>query len=128
MLNQYICACERLTADTISTFVFNGALIYRFALQYDPRGGDNRSLFYHHLDKRKRDIFITAIKKIETHIMSFQMSNDHKYLILRESRVVSIANIESLDVKIQFRLILRIFPDVTYVNYRNCIIFISTPE
>lgn len=92
-----------------------------FVLQYDPRGGDNRSIFYHYLDKRKRDIFITSIKKAETHTSSFQMSNDYKYLILRESRVLSIANVESLDKKIQFRLVFRIFPDVTYVSIETIV-------
>lgn len=37
-------------------------------------------------------------------------------MILRESLVVSVANIESLDKKIEFNLIFRIFPDVTYVS------------
>lgn len=98
------------------------ALTYRPLLQYDPRGGDNRSIFYHYLDNRKRDIFIAAIKKAETHTSSFQISTDYKYLILRESQLLSIANIESLDVKIQFKLIFRIFPDVTYVSIDHFLI------
>lgn len=52
----------------------------------------------------------------ETHTSSFQISGDYKYLILCQSRMVSIANIESLDVKIEFELIFQIFPDVTYVS------------
>lgn len=87
--------------------------------QYDPRGGDNRSIFYHYLDQQKRDKFIVSIRKAETHTSSFQISADYKYLILRESVVVSIANIESLDKKIEFKLIFRIFPEVTYVSTKT---------
>lgn len=61
-------------------------------------------------------MFIAAIKKTETHTSSFQISDDYKYLILRESLMVSIANIESLDEKIELKLILRISPSVTYVS------------
>ncbi|KAJ6643586.1 hypothetical protein Bhyg_08549 [Pseudolycoriella hygida] len=60
-----------------------------FFVYYDPRGGDNRSIFYHYLDNRKRDVFIVAIKRSETHTSSFHISSDYKYLILRPSRGVS---------------------------------------
>lgn len=68
------------------------------------------------MDNRKQDVLIAAIKKSETQTAWFQNSADYKYLILFDIKTVSIANIESLDVKIQFKLILRILPDVTYVS------------
>lgn len=108
----------------VKTNILNEAKLivhFSFYFQYDPRGGDNRSIFYHYLDKRKRDVFVAAIKKAETHTSSFQISNDYKYLILRESKLVSIANVESFDAKIQFKLIFRIFPDVTYVSSSFCL-------
>ncbi len=61
-------------------------------------------------------MFIVKIRRAETHTSSFDLSSDYKYLILRESLVVSIANVESLDKKIDLKLIFRIFPEVTYVS------------
>lgn len=96
----------------------------------DPKGGDNRKIFYHYLDHRKRDVHITNITTAETHTSSFELSGDYKYLILFESKAVSIANVESLDVKIEFKLVLLICPDVTYASIEICFFFTmaTTPE
>ncbi|KAJ6630497.1 Prolyl endopeptidase, partial [Pseudolycoriella hygida] len=81
---------------------------------YDPREGDKRSPFYHHLDHRKRDIFMMAIKRNETHATHFQLSTNYEYLILRQSQTLSVANVVSLVEKVEFKLIFKILPDVTY--------------
>lgn len=85
-------------------------------MQYDPRGGENRHLYYHYLDKRKRDKFVRRIFRAETNNVTFRISADYKYLILRDSRSLSIANIESLDDRIIFRDIFIMSPGLTYVS------------
>lgn len=105
--------------EAMNKLHLTAVLFLFFLLKYDPRGGDDRSIFYHYLSKRKRDVLVVAVRDstfAETHTSTFQISGDCKYLILQESRMVSIANIESLDVKIEFKLIFQIFSDVTYVS------------
>lgn len=85
-------------------------------MQYDPEGGEKRDLYYHYLDADKPDQLIAKIPNSEAHELSFQVSYDCKYIILRDSRALSIANIETIDENRKFKLIFGIFPDATYVS------------
>lgn len=84
--------------------------------QYDPEGRKRRNLFYHYLDEHKQDELIARIRKSEAHTFSFEVSNDYKYLILRGNRMLSIANIESLEENIKFKTIFEIFKGQLYVS------------
>ncbi|XP_031634996.1 uncharacterized protein LOC116348227 [Contarinia nasturtii] len=90
-----------------------------FFIYYDPQGRKKRNLHYHYLDENKRDKLIAKIRKSEAHTVSFEVSNDYKYLILCGSRMLSIANIESLADKINFKIIFDIFGGATYEYVGN---------
>lgn len=64
-----------------------------------------------------QDKLITKIRKAEAHAVSFKVSNDYNYLILRDSRTLSIANIKSLAGEIRFDLIFKMSRDIFYVEY-----------
>ncbi|XP_055307555.1 uncharacterized protein LOC129571737 [Sitodiplosis mosellana] len=85
-----------------------------FFIYYDPEGRKRRQLYYHYLDEHKPDKLIAKIRKSEAHELSFQVSFDYKYLILRGSRMLCIANIETLEENIKFKLIFEIFADASY--------------
>lgn len=59
---------------------------------------------------------ISKIKKCDANTVSFRVSNDYKYLILRSSRTLSVASIKSLDREIKFDLIFKLSQDITYVS------------
>lgn len=63
-----------------------------------------------------KDKLIANIRKLEAHSVSFKVTNDYNYLILSDSRTVSIANIKSLAGEIRFDLIFKISRDITYVS------------
>lgn len=91
-----------------------------YIIQYDPEGRKRRNLHYHYLDEHKHDKLIARIRKAEAHTVSFEVSNDYKYLILRGSRMLSIANIESLQENIKFKIVFEIFKGGLYVSNRIC--------
>lgn len=98
----------------------SGENLFSFCVtQYDPKGKKRRNLFYHYLDEHKHDKLIAIIRKAEAHTLSFEVSSDYKYVILRGSRMISIANIESLEEKIKFNIIFEIFKDALYVSYKE---------
>lgn len=68
------------------------------------------------MDAQKPDKLIAKIQRVEAHLVSFQVSNDYKYLILRDNRMLYIANIESMDEKIKFKPIFEMFRSETYVS------------
>lgn len=88
-------------------------------MQYDPGGKKRRNLYYHFVDEHRPDKLIAKIRKSEAHALSFEVSSDYKYLILRDNRRISIANIESLEGNIKFKSIFEIFQDASYVSNRN---------
>lgn len=91
-----------------------------FSLQYDPEGRKKRNLYYHYVnDEQKPDKLIAKIRKAEAHAVSFKVSDDYKYLILCGSRMLSIANIESLQERIKFKIVFDIFKDNFYVSKRD---------
>lgn len=61
---------------------------------------------------------IAQIQKAEAYEISFEISYDHKYLILSDSQALYAANIESLDEEIQFKVIFKLTENVTYVSTR----------
>lgn len=85
-------------------------------MQYDPEKGERRDLYYHYLDANKSDQLIAKIPNSEAHKLSFQLSYDYKYIILHDSRMLSIANIETLDENRKFKLIFGIVPNASYVS------------
>lgn len=88
-------------------------------LQYDPKGNGNRNLYYHFLDEHKPDKFIAMIPKAESYEISFQISNDHRYLILFDSHAMYAANVESLEEEIEFKVIFKISGNIMYVSKKN---------
>lgn len=90
--------------------------VFFFLTQYDPQRGKKRQLYYHYLDANKPDKLIAKIRKAEAHEFSFKVSFDYKYLILRGSRMLCIANIENLEENIKFKMIFEIFQDASYVS------------
>lgn len=89
-----------------------------FFFQYDPTGEGKRNLYYHYLDDSKPDKLIAQIQKAEAFEISFEISYDHKYLILSDSQALYAANIESLEEEIQFKVIFKITENITYVSIR----------
>lgn len=87
-----------------------------FSFQYDPEGRDKRNLFYHYVNEYMQDKLIAKIRKAEAHTVSFKVSNDNNYLILSDSRTLSIANIKSLAGEIRFDLIFKMSRDIKYVS------------
>lgn len=87
-----------------------------FSMQYDPDRRKKRHLYYHYLDEEKPDKLIARVRKSEAHDISFKVSCDYKYLLLRGSRMLCIANIENLEETIRFKLIFEINQDVCYVS------------
>lgn len=85
-------------------------------MQYDPEGRKKRHLYYHYLDEKKTDKLITKIRKVDANTMSFKVSHDYKFLILRGSRWLSIASIKSLEREIKFDLLFKFSQDITYVS------------
>lgn len=85
-------------------------------MQYDPEGKKNRNLYYHFADEHTPDKLIADIKKGEADEVSFEVSNDYKYLLLSDSQSLCAANIESLEGEIVFKQIFKISGDVTYVS------------
>lgn len=87
-------------------------------MQYDPDGKKNRNLYYHFVDAQwlRLDKLIANIPKAETYDVSFEVSNDYKYLILYDSKALYAANIESLEEDVQFKLIFKISQNITYVS------------
>lgn len=85
-------------------------------MQYDPEGRKKRNLYYHYIDEDKPDKLIAKIKKVDANTVSYKVSHDYKYLILRGSRMLSVASIKSLDREIKFDLIFKFSPDIIYVN------------
>lgn len=117
------------SADSEGFFIYVSMLliihaIFLFSLcknrfcvtQYDPEGKKRRNLYYHYLEENKHDKLIAKIRKSEAHTVSFRVSNDNKYLILRSSRMLSIANIESLEEQIKFKIIFEILDGKLYVS------------
>lgn len=90
-----------------------------FVLQYDPTGKRNQNLYYHFVDDNKPDILIAKIRKADTNTVSFKVSNDYEYLVLRSSQKLSIANIKYLEREITFNWILKMSQDITYVSYKE---------
>lgn len=84
--------------------------------QYDPEGIKNRNLYYHFVNEQKPDRLIANIRKEDAEEVSFEVSNDYKYLILVDSQALSAANIESLEGDIEFIPIFKITDNVTYVS------------
>lgn len=84
--------------------------------QYDPERRKKRHLYYHYLDEQKPDKLIAKIRKSEAYDLSFKVSFDYKYLLLRGSRMLCIANIENLQETIKFKMIFEIFHDECYVS------------
>lgn len=72
------------------------------------------------MDEDKPDKLIAKIRKSEAYDLSFKVSYDYKYLILRGSRVLCIANVENLMEDIKFKMIFEI-QDASYVSnqYNN---------
>ncbi|XP_055322565.1 uncharacterized protein LOC129578284 [Sitodiplosis mosellana] len=90
-----------------------------FFIYYDPEGRKKRDLYYHHLDADKPDKLIARIRKADANMVSFKVSCDYKYLILRGSRTLSISNIESLKMEITFENIFKCSQDITYEYIGN---------
>lgn len=88
-------------------------------LQYDQNGRSCPSLHYHFIDEHVADIFIANIQRAEFHRIYFHVSDDYKYLILCDTQVVSIANIETISEAIKFKPIFKLSQDVFYVS-ENC--------
>lgn len=89
--------------------------ILNLSIQYDPERRKRRHLYYHYLDKDKPDKLIAKIRKSEAYELSFKISCDYKYLILRGSRMLCIANVENLMEDIKFKMIFEI-QDASYVS------------
>lgn len=68
------------------------------------------------MDKDKPDKLITKIRKADANTVSFKVSCDYKYLILRGSRMLSVANITSLELEITFDMIFKCSQDINYVS------------
>lgn len=62
------------------------------------------------------DKLIANIPKSETYDVSFEVSNDYKYLILYGNKALYAANIESLEEDVLFKLIFKISHDISYVS------------
>lgn len=88
--------------------------------QYDPDGRKKRNLYYHYIDQNRPDKLISKVKKGDANTVSFRVSQDYKYLILRDSRTLSVASIKSLDQEIKFDVIFKLSPDTTYVSSYYC--------
>lgn len=70
------------------------------------------------MDEKKTDRFILKIRKGDANSVSFITTSDYNYLILRSNRMLSIANIKSLE-KIQlvrFDLIFKMSQEINYVS------------
>lgn len=106
----------RIEIGTRKIFILVKKFILKLFVQYDPEGRKKRHLYYHYLDGDKPDKLILKIKKADANTTSFKLSHDYKYLILRGSRMVSVANIKSLDREIRFDLIFKFSADITYVS------------
>lgn len=65
------------------------------------------------------DILIAKIPRVEFYRVSFQVSDDYKYLILCDTQVVSVANIESISESIVFKPIFKLSQDIFYVSEYN---------
>lgn len=85
--------------------------------QYDPEGKKRRNLYYHFIDEHKPDKLIAKIRKADAHAVSFRVSNDFNYLLLRGSRTLSIANIKCFEREVKFDLIFKMSEDFIYVSY-----------
>lgn len=92
-------------------------------LQYDPAGKKNQNIYYHFVDENRPDKLIAKIRKADTHAVSFKVTNDYQYLVLRGSQKLSIANIKHLDREIRFDWILKMSQDITYVSYKETVGF-----
>lgn len=91
-------------------------ILIPFQIQYDPEGKKKRHLYYHHVDEDKPDKLISKIRKVDANTLLFKVSHDYKYLILRGSRMLSVASIKSLERDIKFDLIFKFSQDITYVS------------
>lgn len=85
-------------------------------MQYDPGGKKRRNVYFHFINEDRPDKLIAKIRKSDANTLSFRVSNDYKYLILRDNRRVSIANIESLEGNVKFKVVFEIFQDAIYVS------------
>lgn len=99
--------------------------LLEFFFQYDPKGDGNQNLYYHFLDKHKPDKLIAKIQTEEADELSFQISNDHRYLILFDSQAVYAANVESLTEGIQFLVIFKLTGNISYVSVMIVALIIS---
>ncbi|XP_031638770.1 prolyl endopeptidase-like [Contarinia nasturtii] len=90
-----------------------------FFVFYDPDESNCPCLYYHFIDEHIHDIFIAKIPRGEFHKVSFEVSNDKKYLILCNNQAVFIANIESLCETIELKPIFKLSPDVFYEYVGN---------
>lgn len=90
-------------------------------VQYDPVGKKKQHLYYHYLDEEKPDKLITKIRKVDALTVSFVVSDDYKYLILRGTRMLCIANIKFMERDIKFDLIFKFSPEISYVSSMACV-------
>lgn len=102
--------------DAIALNIFS---LKKMFFQYDPEGKRARHLYYHFVNEHRPDKLIAKIRKTEAHAVSFKVSNDYKYLILRDSRRLQIANIKSLEREIKFELIFKLSSELSYVSNQN---------
>lgn len=68
------------------------------------------------MDANKSDKLIATIRKADANIVSYRVSCDYKFLILRASRMLCVANIEALENEIEFENIFKCSQDITYVS------------
>lgn len=85
-------------------------------MQYDPEGKKKRNLYYHYINEEKPDKLIAKIRKVDAGTVSFKVSYDYKYLIVRNSRMICVANIKSLEMEIKLDIIFKFSQDMTYVS------------
>lgn len=105
-----------LQLTKLKKIVWSGDSKGIFVIYNDPDGGNCSNLCYHFIVQHLHDIFIEEIAKTEIHRLSIHVSDDYRYLILGDSRTVSIANIEFLYERIVFKPIFKLSPDVFYVS------------
>lgn len=85
-------------------------------MQYDPEGKKKRNLYYHYINEEKPDKLIAKIRKVDAATVSFKVSYDYKYLIVRNNRMICVANIKSLEMEIKLDIIFKFSQDMTYVS------------
>lgn len=100
----------------LSIWIFFLLTSHSFLFQYDPEGRKKRHLYYHFLDENKPDKLILRIRKADANAISFKVSGDYKYLILRSSQMLRIANISSMEREIRFEVLFKMSKDVIYVS------------